>query len=224
MTTLTLTYDDLAQRLGITAPSVRRMVYRHRWHKTRGNDGRTLVDVPEEYFAKRDSALMAGPKACHEANHVASHEAGHEASHVAHHETSPVAAQLGALVAQLATMRDELAGMAQRLATAEGQARGAEAKAEGLQAVLDVERRQVGELRQERDRLLDQLVEERRERDQAFERLNHNIDRLDRIQAEHHAEIAAVRDQLARAESDRSRAVEALVAHLALPWWRRMFG
>src|ERR671926_224847 len=174
MTTLALTYDDLAQRLGITAPSVRRMVYRHRWHKTRGNDGRTLVHVPEEYFARRDSALMAGPKACHEAcheaDHVASREAGHEASHVARHETSPVAVQLGALVAQLAAMRDELAGMAQRLATAEGQARAAEAKTEGLQAVLDVERRRGDELHRERDRLLDQLTEERREHDRTLEK------------------------------------------------------
>src|SRR5919199_167810 len=188
MTTIALSYEDLAARIGVTVASVRRMAYRHRWHKTRGNDGRTLVHVPDEYFSKRDSVLGA----CH--------KTGHEAEP----KTDPMASQMAALVAQLAAIRDELSGMAQRLAASE-------ARASASEAVLDVERQRINELRQERDEL-------RTERDNALERLNRNIDRLDRVQAEHYAEIATVRDQLARAESDRNRAIEALAAHSALPW------
>ena len=63
----------------------------------------------------------------------------------------------------------------------------------------------------------------RAERDQAVERLNLNTDRLDRVQAEHHAELMVVREQMARAEHDHDRVAAELAAHLALPWWRRLF-
>ena len=69
----------------------------------------------------------------------------------------------------------------------------------------------------------ERMIRAERDRDQALERLNHNIDRLDRVQTEHHAEITAVRDQLARAEHDRDRLAAELEAHLRLPWWRRLF-
>jgi hypothetical protein len=44
--TVTLTYDELAARLGIDVQSARRRALRHRWPKTRGNDGRARVHVP----------------------------------------------------------------------------------------------------------------------------------------------------------------------------------
>ena len=226
MSAIALSYEALAERLGITLSSVRRMVHRHRWHRSRGNDGRTLVHVPEEYFARRDDTLQASPKACHQVSHRADQTAGPMADHMA----NPMAT----LVAELAAIRDELAGMAQRLATAEGRAGTAEMQAE-------MERRRGDELRQERDRLIARIdaaqdrhvaelmaVHERmaraeHDRDQALERLNLNIDRFDRVQAEHHAEIMSVRDQLAKAEHDRDRLTRELETHLRLPWWRRLF-
>ena len=62
MTTVGISYEELASRLGITVHSARRMVNRHRWRKTPGNNGRTIVHVPEEYLAQRE-AERSTPKA-----------------------------------------------------------------------------------------------------------------------------------------------------------------
>jgi predicted nucleic acid-binding Zn-ribbon protein len=84
--------------------------------------------------------------------------------------------------------------------------------------------------REERERLLgdsetmrERMVGAERDRDQALERLNHNIDRLDRVQTEHHTEITAVQEQLAQAKRDRDRLAAELETHLRMPWWRRLF-
>lgn len=44
--TVSLTYDDLANALGIDVQSARRRALRSKWPKTRGNDGRARVHVP----------------------------------------------------------------------------------------------------------------------------------------------------------------------------------
>src|SRR3954454_8412948 len=54
MTTLALSYDQLAARLGIAVPSARRLVHRKRWSKGKGNDGRAIVQVPAEFFDGRE--------------------------------------------------------------------------------------------------------------------------------------------------------------------------
>jgi chromosome segregation ATPase len=189
MTTVALGYEELARRLGITMNSVRRTVNRHRWRKVRGNNGRTLIHVPEEYLARRDAERGASETATGTAP---------EAVHEIATETVPVAE----LIEQLAALQAEMAALAQRLATAEGRAGTAEAKAEGLEAVLAVERRQASELRAERDRL---------------------TARIDAAQDRHIAELMALHERMAKAEHDRTRAVDALAAHMALPWWRRLF-
>ena len=59
MTTLALSYDEIARRLGITIASARRLVHRRRWQKTRSNDGRALVQVPVEFLDSRPSYFPA---------------------------------------------------------------------------------------------------------------------------------------------------------------------
>src|SRR5215210_5850626 len=54
MTTLALSYDQIAARLGIAVPSARRLVHRKRWSKGKGNDGRAIVQVPAEFFEGRE--------------------------------------------------------------------------------------------------------------------------------------------------------------------------
>lgn len=44
--TLSLTYDELAGRLGIAVHSARNLVRRKRWSRTVGNDGKARVSVP----------------------------------------------------------------------------------------------------------------------------------------------------------------------------------
>ena len=181
--TVPLTYEAIAEQLGITLLSARRMVYRHRWRRIRDNVGRALVHVPEEFLAQRQSREPAT---------VTDAATAVAASTVVDTVATAVTDTAADAVARLAELQAELIDMAHRLATAEGRAGAAEAQIEGLRAVLEVERRQAGELR--------------RERDHALERISRHI------------------ADLARAEHDRDRAAEALAAHLALPWWRRLFG
>ena len=99
MATVALTYEQLGERLGITVPSVRRMVNRHRWRKARANDGRTLVSVPEEYLAAREAAPMPALEVVPEA--------------------APVPALEADLVARLTALQAELVEMARRAGAAE---------------------------------------------------------------------------------------------------------
>ncbi len=183
-----LTYAELAKRLGTSTGAARVRAQRRRWKRQVGNDGLAKVFVPEDEELCPARAPNVRPHDPPDVPRTYTHEAE--------------------LLKRLGELQGELAALAQRLATAEGRAGAAEAQVEGLRAVLEVERRQAGELRAERD--------------QAVERLNLNTDRLDRVQAEHHAELMVVREQMARAEHDHDRVAAELAAHLALPWWRRL--
>ncbi|MFY0736548.1 hypothetical protein [Aurantimonas sp. NFXS3] len=44
--TILLSYDELAERLGITRESARQLTLRKRWARRKGNDGRARVEVP----------------------------------------------------------------------------------------------------------------------------------------------------------------------------------
>jgi hypothetical protein len=48
MDTISLTYEQLAERLGVKYESARKTTQRRRWRKSRGNDGHTRVEVPLE--------------------------------------------------------------------------------------------------------------------------------------------------------------------------------
>src|SRR5208283_4359429 len=48
-----LTYADAAVRLGVTPEAARRRAIRGKWARMPGNDGRTLVGVPDELHAPR---------------------------------------------------------------------------------------------------------------------------------------------------------------------------
>lgn len=55
MDTLSLTYAELAERLGIEREAARQLVKRKRWHKWKGNDGQLKVSIPEEALNNRSS-------------------------------------------------------------------------------------------------------------------------------------------------------------------------
>ena len=44
--TLSLTYDELAERLGIVPKSAKHLVWRKKWDRTKGNDGKARIQVP----------------------------------------------------------------------------------------------------------------------------------------------------------------------------------
>ena len=69
--TVWITYDDLAERLGIERESARQRAKRGRWPRRRDNAGRMQVGVPAE-------ALEAFPERGHEPRAERDHEPGHE--------------------------------------------------------------------------------------------------------------------------------------------------
>lgn len=46
-----LTYSEAGKKLGISAEAVRQRANRGRWHKTRGNDGRPRIRLPDNWTA-----------------------------------------------------------------------------------------------------------------------------------------------------------------------------
>lgn len=67
MTTESLTYRELADRLGVKLESARKTVQRKRWQKVAANDGTIRILVPVEYLpSSRDmsrDSLSDGPSA-----------------------------------------------------------------------------------------------------------------------------------------------------------------
>lgn len=57
MTTLSLTYAELAERLGISVDGARMKVKRQKWPKTKGNDGAVRVIVEEAELAPNERSL-----------------------------------------------------------------------------------------------------------------------------------------------------------------------
>ena len=49
-----LTYDELAERLGIERESARTLVKRKRWTRQPGNDGKVRIGVPDDTLEARD--------------------------------------------------------------------------------------------------------------------------------------------------------------------------
>jgi hypothetical protein len=50
VTSVALTYAELAKRLGIAPDSAKRLALRKRWSKAKGNDGKTVIQVPAEFL------------------------------------------------------------------------------------------------------------------------------------------------------------------------------
>jgi hypothetical protein len=60
MSTVWLTYDELAERLGIERESARQHVKRKHWARQRGNDGKVRIGVPEEVLSSKSEPDIEG--------------------------------------------------------------------------------------------------------------------------------------------------------------------
>jgi hypothetical protein len=76
-TTFSVTYSELATKLGITVPSAKTLVRRHRWEKRQGNDGLMRVLVPIDYLKNERG----------ESRHDGSHDSSHDGPHDSRHES-----------------------------------------------------------------------------------------------------------------------------------------
>lgn len=136
-----LTYAELAEALGITAASAKRLAIRRGWAKTPGNDGKARVAVPIERLQ------VEKPVTGDDTDVAPSDDAGDEGTAIA-----TVAAILNGHIERLGS---ELEAVRAKLEAAERERdieRARAAQVEVLNAILEAERNRTSELRQERDK------------------------------------------------------------------------
>lgn len=137
MSTVALTYEEIAERLGITVPSARRLVIRKRWSKSKGNDGLAVVQVPEEFLQrrddKRDDSRDDGPD-----DDATEAETALPAVPVPDPAIVVMEAALTDAMARLATAQEQIVDLARQVGASQGE--------------LGALRSQMDDVRQERDR------------------------------------------------------------------------
>jgi len=61
MDTVSLTYRELAERLGVKLDSARKTVLRKKWQRVTGNDGTVRIHVPIDALPSRDDSHKDSP-------------------------------------------------------------------------------------------------------------------------------------------------------------------
>lgn len=148
-----LTYDEIAAAFGITRESARQLVIRKRWGRTKGNDGRARIEVPEDALTGADTSDHT-PSA-------PSDDTGHDPSGDTGGGTSDLSAVVAVLERHAGRLEAELAAVRSRLGTVEAErdaARVAEGQVAVLTAVLEIERTRQAETRAEADRWREQAT------------------------------------------------------------------
>jgi hypothetical protein len=201
MSSLTLTYAELAVRLGRSEAGAKSLAKRKRWKRTVGNDGLTRITIDESEVAELanpDRRGIGRPPA--NSTRAKAVEPG---SNSVRSATEPRPNPVHDLQARLA--------VAEALGTERKEAFDREReRADALTRDLVSAREEIGVLRERLDRSVAELAAMH--------------DRLTAAQTEHVAELTVLHERMARAECDRSRVAAELAAHLSLPWWRRLFG
>jgi len=158
VTTVALSYGELAARLGIIVTSARRLVHRRRWTKTKGNDGLAVVQVPVEFLDGRPSDSPNGSE--HDSPDASPGDGVAELLArltAAHAELIEMARRLGAAEGEVERLRGDLAierERAERLAGEAAGAPGLKATLAAVRVALETEQGWLAEVRAERDRLL----------------------------------------------------------------------
>src|SRR3954464_1941854 len=161
METRLLTYAELADALGITAASAKRLAIRRRWSKKPGNDGKSRVVVPiERLQAERKSVPSDDPgdDTGDDDAAVVSSDATSDKLIIVTTLTRHIE-RLEQELATLKTERDRERDRAADFAIEAGAVPPLRTAVEALKAALETERGRGAGLRIERDRLLGQLAE-----------------------------------------------------------------
>jgi hypothetical protein len=132
MPTTALSYEEISERFGISLPSARRMVHRRKWKKTKGNDGRAVVQVPNEFI---DS---------HQGKHRGRHDDARDDDHSARHDDKAAprdnardqSALVADVMARLVTAQENAAAMARKLGVAEGEIVALKAQADEARSTI----------------------------------------------------------------------------------------
>lgn len=96
MNLISLTYAELAERLGISADGARMKVKRAKWTKMRGNDGAVRVLVPDHELSAPEPVMPAFP--------------------------DQAAEQVRTLEAHILTLKEQVSGMSAQIAQERGRA------------------------------------------------------------------------------------------------------
>src|SRR3954454_14972209 len=148
--TRSLSYDELADMLGIERESARHLAFRRRWRRTKGNDGKARVDVPLEALPQPGSVTPTGDRPDSSTDNPAGSLTGSETVLTRHIER---------LEAMLTDAQARLADVEADCDMARGEARDAvrareavEAQLAALNIVLAIERQRVEDIKADRDR------------------------------------------------------------------------
>src|SRR5215207_2902862 len=114
MPTTALTYEELAARTGMSLASARRLVHRRKWRKAKGNDGRAVVQVPDDFLEHHQGKHR-------DAQDGVNHD-GHDGDHSGHHALrADPSAMMADIMARLAVAQDGLVEMARKLGAADNE-------------------------------------------------------------------------------------------------------
>ena len=142
-----LTYEDMGVALGITSDSAKRLAMRHKWPRRPGNDGRTLVAVPEERLEEAAQAVASGSIA-----DGTDDDTPAAAGDVIDDGRSDARALIGYLERRVEELTDDLADTRNELRAARFEAdtlRAQAGRADVLVAVVETERTRTVEVRTE---------------------------------------------------------------------------
>lgn len=70
MSSISLTYRELADRMGVKIESARKTVQRKRWQRTTGNDGLVRVTVPIDALPSPADSASDSPQDSHNDSHA----------------------------------------------------------------------------------------------------------------------------------------------------------
>ncbi len=135
MPTTAMSYEDIAERFGISLPSARRMVHKRKWQKTKGNDGRAVVQVPDEFLDSHHAKHRGG----HSDDHTAGHSGRHNDRAAPRESEADPSGLMADVMVRLVAAQDSLTKMAHKLGLAEGEIAALRAQAdEALATIADL--------------------------------------------------------------------------------------
>src|SRR3954465_1947762 len=94
MATTALTYEDLAERTGMSLASARRLVHRRKWRKAKGNDGRAVVQVPNDFLGHHKGKHPGTHDGVHDGDHDDDHDGRHRGQNAARDDPSAMMADV----------------------------------------------------------------------------------------------------------------------------------
>ncbi|MDX0599609.1 hypothetical protein GOD17_31675 [Sinorhizobium medicae] len=115
MTIKSLTYAELAARLGVKPESARRLAQRRKWQRTIGNDGAARVFVPIDALPSPATSSVTSPRDTDNAENSAATDTHDDAGDVTRDNPAAVAV----LEAQIEGLKALLAAEARRAEAAE---------------------------------------------------------------------------------------------------------